>query len=163
MKYGRATCLPHKGGGVPLSALPKDTTSKLAGLFFTLSLLYAERQAGKLWIPFFKVFWYDSTLGMNPTSTNYEADALTTTPSRRFFRRRNLLRLLSPVVRVKLLFRTSSMITRTMCLSGRNLSSLQVRPQCQTVSYAAVRSTNTAPAFFLASKESSMFCVSRTT
>ena len=26
----------------------------------------AERQAGKLWIPFFKVFWYDSTRGMNP-------------------------------------------------------------------------------------------------
>ena len=48
VKYGRATCLPHKGGGVSLSALPKDTTSKLAGLFFTLSLLYAARQAGKL-------------------------------------------------------------------------------------------------------------------
>ena len=31
------TCLPHKGGGVPLSALPKDTTSELAGLFFTTS------------------------------------------------------------------------------------------------------------------------------
>ena len=23
------TCLPHEGGGIPLSALPKDTTSKL--------------------------------------------------------------------------------------------------------------------------------------
>ena len=46
--YGWAACLPHKGGGVPLSALPKDTTSKLAGLFSTLSLFYAERQAGKL-------------------------------------------------------------------------------------------------------------------
>ena len=32
-----ATCLPHKGGGIPLSALPKDTTSKLAGLFSTTS------------------------------------------------------------------------------------------------------------------------------
>ena len=32
-----ATCLPHKGGGVPLSALPKDTTSELAGLFSTIS------------------------------------------------------------------------------------------------------------------------------
>ena len=31
------TCLPHKGGGVPLSALPKDTTSELAGLFSTTS------------------------------------------------------------------------------------------------------------------------------
>ena len=43
----------------------------------------AERQAGKLRIPFFKVFWYDSTRGMNPWSTDYEADALTTTPSGR--------------------------------------------------------------------------------
>ena len=32
-----ATCLPHKGGGVLLSALPKDTTSELAGLFSTTS------------------------------------------------------------------------------------------------------------------------------
>ena len=31
-----STCLPHKGGGMPLNALPKDTTSKLAGLFFTI-------------------------------------------------------------------------------------------------------------------------------
>ena len=31
VKYGKATCLPHKGGGVPLSALPKNTTSKLSG------------------------------------------------------------------------------------------------------------------------------------
>ena len=47
-----------------------------------------------------------------------------------------------------------------MCLSERSLSSLQVRPRCQTVSQAAVRSTNMAPAFFLASKESSMFFLS---
>ena len=33
----RLTCLPHKGGGVPLSVLPKDTTSELAGLFSTTS------------------------------------------------------------------------------------------------------------------------------
>ena len=39
--------LKHKDGGVPLNVLPKDTTSKLAGLFSTLSLFYAERQAGK--------------------------------------------------------------------------------------------------------------------
>ena len=32
-----ATCLPHKCGGVPLSALPKDTTSEVAGLFSTNS------------------------------------------------------------------------------------------------------------------------------
>ena len=35
---GPTTCLPHKDGGIPLSASPKDTTSKLAGLFSTLSL-----------------------------------------------------------------------------------------------------------------------------
>ena len=34
--HGPATCLPHKDGGIPLSALPKDTTSKLGGLFSTL-------------------------------------------------------------------------------------------------------------------------------
>ena len=48
--------------------------------------LNAERQAGKLWIAFFKVFWYDSTRGMNPRSTDCKADTLTTgvvtTPSR---------------------------------------------------------------------------------
>ena len=42
----------------------------------------AKRQAGKLRIPFFKVFWYDSTRGMNPRSTDYKADALTATPYR---------------------------------------------------------------------------------
>ena len=45
--------------------------------------LNAERQAGKLRMPFFKVFWYDSTRGMNPRSTDCEADALTTMPSPR--------------------------------------------------------------------------------
>ena len=44
--------------------------------------LNAERQAEKLWIPFFKVFRYDSTRRMNPRPINYEADALTTTQSR---------------------------------------------------------------------------------
>ena len=29
----------------------------------------------------FKVFWYNSTTGMNPKSTNCKADTLTTTPS----------------------------------------------------------------------------------
>ena len=53
-KYGYATYLPHKDGGIPLSALPKDTTSKLVGLFSALSLFYAKRQVGKLRIPFFK-------------------------------------------------------------------------------------------------------------
>ena len=43
-----------------------------------LNPLNAERQAGKLWILFFKVFWIDSRRGMNPRSINFDADALTT-------------------------------------------------------------------------------------
>ena len=35
-----ATCLPYKGRGIPLSALPKDTISELAGLFSTSSSKY---------------------------------------------------------------------------------------------------------------------------
>ena len=62
VKYGLATCLPHKGRGISLGALPKDTTSKLVGLLSTLSLFYAERQAGKaVNTIFFEVVWYDST------------------------------------------------------------------------------------------------------
>ena len=80
---GPTTCLPREDGGIPLSALIKDTASKLASLFSTLSLFYAERQAGKLRIPFFKVFWYDSNREINPRLTECKADALTTTPSRR--------------------------------------------------------------------------------
>ena len=34
--------------GIPLSALPKDKTSRLVGSFSTLFLFYDERQAGKL-------------------------------------------------------------------------------------------------------------------
>ena len=37
---------------------------------FSQNLLNAERQAGKMWIPFFKVFWYDLTRGLNPSSTD---------------------------------------------------------------------------------------------
>ena len=33
-----ATCRPHQDERIPLSALPNGTTSKLAGLFSTLSL-----------------------------------------------------------------------------------------------------------------------------
>ena len=73
------------------------------------------------------------------------------------FRRRNLLCLLSRVVRVKLRFWTSFMIIlirqkAETSESGRSLSSLQVRPRCQKMSYIAVRLTNTTAAFFLASK-----------
>ena len=32
LRYVWATGLPHKGGGVPLSALPKDATSELHNL-----------------------------------------------------------------------------------------------------------------------------------
>jgi len=51
-----------------------------------------------------------------------------------FLRRLNLLRGPLLVVRVKLLLLTSSMMNDTMCLSGRRLRSLQVRPRCQTES-----------------------------
>ena len=80
-----------------------------------------------------------------------------------FFRRRSLLGLLSPVDRVKLLFRISSMIIRTMCLSGRSLSSCrrgQSARQCHK--QLPDQQTSHRPAFF-ASKVSSMFCVSKTT
>ena len=62
---GPATCLPQEDGGIRLSALPKHTTSKLTGLFSTLSLC-AERQERKLWIPFFTslLIWLD--LGNEP-------------------------------------------------------------------------------------------------
>ena len=45
--------------------------------------LNADRQVGKLWIPAFKVFRYDSTRGMNLRFTDSEARSLTTTLSRR--------------------------------------------------------------------------------
>ena len=78
-----ATCLPHKSGGVPLSALSKDTTTELAGLFSTSPECRAPSK--KAVDTIFKVFWYDSTRGLSPRSTDCEADALTTTPSRRFY------------------------------------------------------------------------------
>ena len=58
--------------------------------------------------------------------------------------RRNLLRLPLPAVRMKLRLPTISIITRTMCLSGSNRSSLQVRPRCHAVLYAALGSTKLA-------------------
>ena len=78
------TCLPHKGGGVPLGVLPKDTTSDLAGLFSATSP-QCRVPSRKAVSTIFKVFWYDSTRGLNPRSTDCEADALTTTPSRRWY------------------------------------------------------------------------------
>ena len=64
-----------------------------------------------------------------------------------FLRHRNLLCLHSPVMRVKYLLQTSSMIMQTMFLSGRSHKSLQVKPRRQVVSYAPVWLNNTAPAF----------------
>ena len=47
IKHWNVTFLPHKDGGIPLNVLPTNTTSKLAGLFSTLTPFYAEHQAGK--------------------------------------------------------------------------------------------------------------------
>ena len=57
-----ATCLPHKDGGIPLTALPKDTASESSGLFSTLFISdrAPSREAVK---NIFKVFWYHSTWG----------------------------------------------------------------------------------------------------
>ena len=56
VKYERAICLPHKGRGIPLSALPKDTTSKLAGLFSTLSFFMLSAKQGSCEYHFLKSF-----------------------------------------------------------------------------------------------------------
>ena len=97
-----ATCLPHKGGGIPLSALPKDTTSELAGLFSTTSPK-CRTPSREVADTIFKVFWYDSTRGMNPRSTDCEADAITTTPSDMQPKSTNLsTRLLSNLIRRRL-------------------------------------------------------------
>ena len=60
------------------------------------------------------VFWYDSTLGINPRSTDCKADALTTTPSR----------WLLYLLRLSLLFRT------TLCLFFLDI---RARVECRTV------------------------------
>ena len=75
-----STCLPHKSGASRLVPCPRTRQANLLACSPQPSL-NAERQAGKLWIPFLKVFWYDSTRGLNPRSTDCEANALTTTPS----------------------------------------------------------------------------------
>ena len=73
-----ANCFPHKGGGVPLSALPKDTTSEFAGLFST-TYHKCRAPSREAIDTIFKVLWCDLARGMNPTSTDCKADALTTT------------------------------------------------------------------------------------
>jgi len=69
-----ATCyyqsIFSKAEAIRLNTLPKHTTSgKLCRPIFTLSLFYAERQAGNLWIPTFKVFWSDSARDSNTNLT----------------------------------------------------------------------------------------------
>ena len=79
----RVTCLPHKGGASRQVPCPRTQQANLPACS-PQPPINAERQAGKPLIPFFKVFWYNSTRGMNPRSTDCEADAPTNTPSRRF-------------------------------------------------------------------------------
>ena len=78
-----ANYLPHKCVGVPLSALPKNTTSELSGLLSTISskCRTPSREAVDT---IFKVFWHDSTRGLIPRFIECRADALTTTPLGRF-------------------------------------------------------------------------------
>jgi len=76
-----ATCYyqsNHIGRGNPIKCLAQGHNKRTCRLIFTLYLLNAERQTGKLWIPTFKVFWFDSTRRLNRRSTGYEADSLTT-------------------------------------------------------------------------------------
>ena len=61
--------LPHKNGGIPLNALPKDTTSELAGLFFILSLS-CTAPSKEVVDTIFHVFWCDSIRKTNPKSTD---------------------------------------------------------------------------------------------
>ena len=76
-----ATCLSHKGGVVPLSALPKDTTSELAGLFSTTFLFLKCRAQSKETVDtsFLYSFGMTRQKGTNLRSTDCKADALTTT------------------------------------------------------------------------------------
>ena len=62
----------------------------------------------------------------------------------------------SPAWRMKLRLLINSMMKRTMVLFGSKRSSLSFRPVCQTVSYAAVRSTRTVPTSSPSSKEASI-------
>ena len=69
-----AICLPHQDGGIPLSAFPNGTTSKLARLFSTLSLQCwaSSREAVNTNV---KVIGL-TRLGIKPQSTAQETDAL---------------------------------------------------------------------------------------
>ena len=82
-----------------------------------------------------------------------------------FFILMSLLRCPSLVCTTKLRFDNISMMKPTTCLSGMviYICSARWRPRCHTVSYAAVKSRNTTPAFSLCSKLSSMSYVSSVT
>jgi len=94
------------------------------------------------------VFFLETVVGKSDMYVEEKGRQRTDPCGTPFLRRRNLLRLPFPVVRVKLRLPTISMVMWAMCLSGSHCSSLHVRPQCHTVLKAAVRSTYTAPAFF---------------
>jgi len=61
--------LPLKGRGNPFKRVAHGRNKRTCRFISTLTLLNAERQAGKLWIPSFKVFWSDSARESNPGST----------------------------------------------------------------------------------------------
>ena len=82
-----ATCLPHKDGDIPLSALAKDTTSELAGLFSTTSpkcRATSRKDVDSIFYSLLKNKGIKSRRRLNTRSIGCEADALTTTPLRRF-------------------------------------------------------------------------------
>jgi len=56
---------------ISLSALLKDTNKQTCrSRIFRLSLFIAERQAGKLWTPTFKVLWSDSSRESSPKAAD---------------------------------------------------------------------------------------------
>ena len=80
-----------------------------------------------------------------------------------FLSLRSLIYCPSLVLSTKLWFEISSTMKCTICLSGSIQRSFKVNPQCHIVSYAAIRSIKTAQAVSLASKQSSVSCVSSVT
>jgi len=54
-----------KGRSNPVKCLAQEHNKRTCQPIFTLTLLYAEHQAWKLWIPTFKVFWFDSARKSN--------------------------------------------------------------------------------------------------
>jgi len=80
--------LPLKGRGIPLSALPKNTTSELASYLHTI-LFYAEVKqiSCKYCINFFKPFFLTRP-GIETRSTDYEV-CLNPLPRASFYKKRN--------------------------------------------------------------------------